>query len=292
MATKSSAFLEHLELWTDSVATGYIDGRTEPSDAILKIATENELTGDQVRRLCEASNHMLFKELFSKNAEDVFDFPVADHTKVVSLMSDGDSDGAGSDKQAELDYTRSPGDILPGSGSALDRVFRNMCPKTAQDVDARYGDTVARKRKTTIALRNKTSEARAIVESRKIAEEMELGQQGDKVYQGVRSMILEGQSIEDAYQFIHNLYPTEDLASATGLFAEILTRLKDDNLVAPEAQVESAEPVARIVNLEHPVAQNVQGFRERTASIRKLGRVVERFDGDLETINLAIAKGM
>ena len=292
MATKSSAFLERLGSWTSSVATEYIERSVEPSQTILKIANENELSGDQIQRLCEASNHMLFKALFSKSAEDVFDFPVADHARVASLMADAAGQDTGSHKEAELDYTRPPGDILREPDGTLDRLFRSMCPKTANDVDARYGDTVRRNRKTTISLRNKVAAARAVVESQKIAEEMELGRQGDQIYRGVRAMILDGQDIEDVYQFVHNLYPGEDLASATGLFAGILERLKEENLVDPGAQVESAEPVARIVNREHPVAQEIQGFRERTAAIRKLGRVIGRFDADLDRINLALAKGM
>lgn len=287
----SSAFLSNLQAWTAKVAAGYLHDDVEPSDAILKLAVDNELTGDQVRRLCEACNHMIFKELFSKSAEDVFDFPVADHAKVMALM--GETDGAASDaeKTAQLDFARAPGEVLPGSGDILDRVFRSMFPKNAVDMDARYGSAVKQRRKTVLALRNKVSEARAIVESRKIAEEMALGRQGDKIYHGVRQMILSGQPLEDVYQFVHNLYPAEDLTSASGVFSEILRRLKEDNLVDPAAEVEAFEPAAKIVNREHPVAREISSFRERTAGIRKLGRVVKRFDRDLEKINVALSQG-
>lgn len=74
-----------LLLTAKTIANGHYNSGTDLNDSITKIASEQNLSKDQIERLVEETNKATFLELFEKKAEQ--EFPVADYQIIKSKLT-------------------------------------------------------------------------------------------------------------------------------------------------------------------------------------------------------------
>lgn len=80
-----------LERWGNEAATEYLHNQTPLNHTVEKIASENNLNADQVKRVCEFANITTNLSLFEKMADKRFKFDQADASQVMRKMAAGDA---------------------------------------------------------------------------------------------------------------------------------------------------------------------------------------------------------
>jgi hypothetical protein len=66
--------------------SSYLEGGQELNDSIEKIAREENLSSEQIKRVCEKANEATFLDLFEKTADKNFKFPLADSGEVIGRV--------------------------------------------------------------------------------------------------------------------------------------------------------------------------------------------------------------
>lgn len=79
-----------LEQWGSTAATEYITNDVPLNETIEKIASENELNNEQVKRVCEFANISTNLQLFDKMEDKRFKFAQAKHSDVLRSIERGD----------------------------------------------------------------------------------------------------------------------------------------------------------------------------------------------------------
>jgi hypothetical protein len=66
----------------------YVEDGVKLSDAVSKIAKDESLSREQVRRVCEEANVATFRSLFEKQADKNVEFPLADFREVMNVREE------------------------------------------------------------------------------------------------------------------------------------------------------------------------------------------------------------
>ena len=100
-----------------SVAALKMDG-TPLNDSITKVAMDNEMNSDQVRRMVETTNQLAYLSELDGQADRTFEFDVANYDNIIDGMIPG---SGGMDKAASANRT-DPMDLVSGSFRPLEKV--------------------------------------------------------------------------------------------------------------------------------------------------------------------------
>lgn len=265
MSTDTSTFLRNLSGWAETAAAQQLDQSQDLSGAVCKIARENDLNPDQIKRLCEAANHCVYETLFKSADDRLFDFPVADYAKIVATIHAGEEE-----KSAEVssDYDGAP---RFHSSDIVDMCFRNMFPKQANDSVA-FG--VLNHRAEMRYELNRKLAALAELQTIKVGNEYELTEAEDELYRQMRRAILNGEDLDDVFQVFTNT-STGGVSTSSTAFEKIVDRLKDENLIDPMSEVDQYSPDVRLVNRDTPVAQASSIYHKAADEVRVAERAVK-----------------
>ena len=66
------------EMWGRQVVTTHLEDNIPMNDSIVKIAEENQLNNEQVKRIVEEANNQAYLQKFASNEDKYIEFPVAD----------------------------------------------------------------------------------------------------------------------------------------------------------------------------------------------------------------------
>jgi len=298
MSTRTSTFLQRLHEWSAQAARAQVADQVPLTESVRKIAAEHGLNPNQVARLCEAANHAVYGRLFKEGDGRLFSFPVADYTRIMSELAEMESQP---EPQAEpeapeardtkaAEYGRAPGDVLPRDEALVDHVFRHMFPKGADDSTALQEKEAAQRLQLRL---NRQIAALSQLQAVKVADQFALDDREEELYGRVRQAILEGETPEQIYQVIHNLYPAVDLESAGSTWQKIFERLKAENLIDPRLEKEDFAVEPHLVNRESPVAQSVVHYREAARKVavdeHSVGHLYRQI-GQLEALRRRIGR--
>jgi hypothetical protein len=83
--------MEHFREWAGEIATSYVNGGTAPTDSLLKIAGQEDLTPHQIAVLAAEANKEIHRIKFAsaKNKYFAADFPLADARHAISKLQAG-----------------------------------------------------------------------------------------------------------------------------------------------------------------------------------------------------------
>lgn len=87
-----------VDYFSKKAAKDYIYGKIPLNESIQKIASENNLGDEFVKRVCEQANHVVSSHMFESNQDKNFEFPLADWDQIIGPT----------EKVAESIYDKSP----------------------------------------------------------------------------------------------------------------------------------------------------------------------------------------
>lgn len=82
---KSQAY----QKFAEAVATDLIESKIPLNDSIIKLARSRDMTQEQIKRLCEATNNVTFNKLFKQNktaSDRIVEFDVADASVILNSL--------------------------------------------------------------------------------------------------------------------------------------------------------------------------------------------------------------
>lgn len=286
--TVRPSFLDNLHKWANDAADRQVDDNIPLTDTVFQTAKDNGLLPEQIKRICELANHRMFSRLFQSGSDKVFDFPIADHSVIIMMLQKKPDSMPSTSTPTQVcdtnDYESAPSPSM--DKALLDQVFGSMFPqRDAPDIPFLDGESP--ERRAIIIRINKTAAALSELQTQKMAAEVSLNDKDEEIYNAIKQMILKGKTLEDAFNYFSNLYPAVELAAATGSFNKILDRLKEENIVNPDASVDSSDITPKIVNKESPTAQAIvdaQKIAHQIDIIKMAEELVESDLGDLHKL--------
>lgn len=93
----NTTFMLNKDSWINNVVEGYVKYNTPPNATIVKIAGANNLNGEQVKRLVEESNVLIYLDEYSKTKNSRIHkvaFPIANTTEVLAELGKVEADSA------------------------------------------------------------------------------------------------------------------------------------------------------------------------------------------------------
>jgi len=78
-------------IWAKEAVDGFLGSESAPlNDSIAKIASDNDLTPQQVNQICQQANVMAYEGLFKVAEDKTFSFPLADSKAIIAGLAAGE----------------------------------------------------------------------------------------------------------------------------------------------------------------------------------------------------------
>ena len=308
-------FLHNLEMWADRITSSV--SSQEPTaqqgalhNEIVKLSQDEGLNHEQVARLCELSNHKMCAARFHKDPTGVFDLPVANKTAVLSDLVSHTKE-ARPMRQAVVGQIRDartsligPPEQDPQSGLVRQGRYASYPihqdywgpppPKQKKQADINahtlFGHLPSRDnglagvqpsvpffKSAASQEYEKCQIVAGILHQKLAAMQTEKGKSDKKVYDNVRSLILEGQKPDDVIEYVDKVDP-ESASGTSAKSMALLQQLKEDNLVAPEKEIvkdPTGKGRARMVNKDTSLADQLEENHSLGKKIALLSTAVQ-----------------
>lgn len=202
-----------LKAIADQAAANYITKKASLNSYIGTLTQEHGLNDEQIRRVCEMANHVVFSHLYKTAADKYVTFPVADAKVVIA-------DVRGGDVKAVLPTPPIAGSYVPGQDSVGDVLDLLFPVKTAGNElpDVRSYEKTALFRK----LRGLVGHAESEVQSL----EFRLKEVEGEFYGHLKTAVLEGYSRKSLAGALSYVAPSPAYAEAVvGYFVPKLEKI-------------------------------------------------------------------
>lgn len=199
-----------LETLAHRAGDAFIASGINLSDSVIKIASDNNLSREQIRRVCEFANHYVNEYMLKNASNRFFEFPLADSNNVISSLNIVDTDSL---------MTPSEYDAPP---KVAYRIAQNasLCIPL-QHEEPKINKTAAKK-EALIKLRSLYATAEHI----KTAAIRKAANIREDMYKMVNRMVDSGYKLEDLYMAAKTASTHKDTVS--DLFKYIAGRMKDE----------------------------------------------------------------
>lgn len=165
---------ETLQQWSEEAVRGYLDNGVPLNEGIKKIASENALNEEQVKRLVEFSNINTNLELFEKCADKRFTFEQATIAGVLNGLSDTVADNG---IEIHSDYLSSPVKTSEYNSEKVASEKQTKIDLSTSDLED---------------LMEKISQAITELNQEKVAAELKMEDLEDDMYYEMKQQILSG----------------------------------------------------------------------------------------------------
>lgn len=233
--------------WANEIANGFVNKGESLFDGAKKVAMDHGLNEHQISLVCQGSNQATFKAMSTTNPNMLFEFPVVKGEDVVSALSAPQTKVAAID---DSDYKGPP----PRSPLAMsiDEVFERLFPKVASDkpslgVMAEQAEKLSK----LSAEINKAAAMEGEARSMAVGADIRRDQREEDFYQVVRTMLLEGKTLEEVYDdlMIDKDSVEDDMVSSSevkSLMRTIMDRLKAENLIDQAQEMPNDTPAMQV----------------------------------------------
>jgi hypothetical protein len=285
---------DRLSILAKTAAKRYIEERAPLTDSIRKIATENDLNSEQIKRVCEMANIDTHKALWSKTAEkSAVAFPLADARQVVDSVESPSLDGCAvkSPCSMDSDYAGPPKGISAPGPSTMS-MFGG---KPEEGHNGLHDD--GEKKRIIIILQKKAAE-REDLASKVLYQGMELESLEKQAFNAVKQTVLGGASFYQVYE--------ASVGVGLGKLAEEYLPAWQDRIVAEahgsqklrlEKLAISKAPAdlisenlgnTTVINGAHPVLVSLDTVRRKTDEVKQGLHNILRIDDEVKVYNQRI----
>lgn len=203
-----------LEIFAKRAAETYITTQLSPTESVVKLAEANNLSTEQIKRVCEFANHKINEHLLKHAQSRTFEFPLADYGEVVSRLNAPEIiDDSG------CDYL-----LPPKVASAMPTQFCVSIGNTGitGNTNNKGMDKTAAKKETILKLKELYANAEHI----KIASIQKASGLRENMYDMISKMVDSGYKIEDLYTAAKTASNKKE--TVRDVFKYITARLKED----------------------------------------------------------------
>lgn len=282
---------DRLDILAKTAAKRYVEERAPLTDSIRKIATENDLNSEQIKRVCELANISTHRALWAKTAEkSSVAFPLADARQVVDAVESPSLDGCAvkSPCSIDSDYAGPPKGLSAPGPSTM-----SMLGGKPSEVHNGLHDDGEKKR-IIIILQKKAAE-REDIASKVLYQGMELESLEKQAFKAVKQAVLGGASFYQVYeasvgvglgkiaeeylpswqdQIVAEAHGTQKLRLQKLAISKAPTDLISDNLGN-----------ATVINGAHPVLVSLDTVRRKTDEVKQGLHNILRIDDEVKVYN-------
>ena len=282
---------DRLSILAKTAAKRYIEERTPLTDSIRKIATENDLNSEQIRRVCEMANIDTHRALWPKTAaKESIAFPLANARDVVDSVESPSLDRSvvKSPCSMDSDYAGPPKGISAPGPSMM-----SMFGGKADEVHNGLSEE-PEKQQIVIILQKKAAE-REDIKSKVLYQGMQLESLEKQAFNAVKQAVLGGASFYQVYE--------ASVGVGLGKVAEEYLPKWQDRIVAEahgsqrlrlEKLAISKAPAdlisenlgnATVINGAHPVLISLDTVQRKTDEVKQGLHNILRIDDEVKVYN-------
>jgi len=282
---------DRLSILAKTAAKRYVEERAPLTDSIRKIATENDLNSEQIKRVCELANISTHRALWSKTAEkSSIAFPLADARQVVDSVDSPSLDGGGVKSPCSMDSDYAgPPKGLSAPGPSTMSLFGG---KPDEVHNGLHDD--GEKQRIIIILQKKAAE-RSDIKSKVLYQGMQLESLEKQAFNHVKQAVLGGASFYQVYE--------ASVGAGLGKVAEEYLPAWQDKIVAQshgtqrlrlEKLAISKAPTdlisdnlgnATVINGAHPVLISLDTVQRKTDEVKQGLHNILRIDDEVKVYN-------
>jgi len=197
-----------LEMFAHRAGDAFIASGIPLSDSVTKLAADNNLSREQIRRVCEFSNHYVNEYMLKNASSRFFEFPLANAESVIGSLGTPEESF-----QVPTEYDAPP------------KIARKICQNASICIPLREEtkiDKTAAKQQTLTHLRELYATAQhcktaAVRKSATVREDM---------YKMINKMVDSGYKLEDLYMAAKTA--SQHKETVTDLFKYVVGRMKDE----------------------------------------------------------------
>ena len=290
---QSKVASERLELMAKTAAKRYLETGVSLNDLICKIASENDLNHEQIRRVCEMANINTHRHLWSKTAQkESIAFPLADANTVVKVVAkrpldadDPESPMVSTPSAAGSDYLGPPKG-LPASGPSTLSMFG---ADPAQVHNGMHED--GEKKRITIVIEKKAAERKRLADE-VVYMGLQLETLEKHAYNAVKQAVLGGHSFPQIFKAAQSANLDVVAAEYLPQFQERLmseahgetrNRLEKQAIAkAPDDLISSNLGNTTVINGAHPVIVHLDTVQRKTGEIKNGLHNILRIDDEVK----------
>jgi len=287
---------ERIQALATTAAKRYIEERAPLTGTIQKMASQNDLNSEQIKRVCELANIATHRLLFSKAAaKESVAFPLADAREVADVVSKGNmvsanpmSPPTSSPCSMSSDYDGPPTGI-PDSAPSTSSMF-GVNP---DEVHNGLGDEPEGKR-IIIILQKKAAE-RSDLKSKILYAGMQLEALEKKAFADFKQTVLGGASFYQVYEAVVGMGMGKVAEEYLPKWQQKLIdqshgsqRLRLEKIAiskAPEELISDNMGNTTVINGAHPVLISLDTVNRKTGEIKQGIHNLLRIDDEVNVFN-------
>ena len=201
-----------LEAYASRASLDYLQTGTPLTDSVIKVATENSLSVEQIKRVCELANLKTNDKLLKTAQSRLFDFPLADAQSVINSVR-AEQPSANDMSQ---DYL-----MPPKLGS-----YRRMPAEWQMIIKLDHSETPVNKHAAAIEAKSRLQQLYRDAQHIKTSAERKIATLRTEMYDMVERMVGSGYKLEDLYQAAKTASDKTEMVRET--FSYIADRLKKE----------------------------------------------------------------
>lgn len=286
---------DRLELLAKTAAKRYLEEKANLTSTIKKLAEENDLNPEQIRRVCEMANIATHNGLWSKTAEkDKIAFDVADAENIIKVVPKSDNE-AGAPPPCPSGSTTSD---YAGPPTGLPSAGPSILSSMGDPEKVHHGLHEVPEKKKIIIILQKKAEERKSLKSDLLYKGMQLETLEKKAFEATKQAVLGGETFEDlllaaagcglgktAAEYF--LQWQEDLIE--GSHGEMHNRLVKEAIhKAPDDLVSDDLRGVTVVNGAHPVMISLDTVQRKTGEIKNGIHNLLRIDDEIKVFQQKI----
>jgi hypothetical protein len=296
---QSRVAVDRLDILAKTAAKRYIEERAPLTDTIRKIASENDLNSEQIKRVCELANLATHQVLWSKTAQkESIAFPLADSRQVVNAVS-SDPMSAGEPNESSKDIMTSPcsaGSDYMGPPKGIPAPGPSMMSMMGADPSqVHHGLSEEPEKKSIIIVLQKKAEERKGLASEILFKGMELESLEKSAFAQVKQAVLGGASFYQVYEAAVGAgmgkaaeeylpgWQTEIVKQSHGTQRLRLEKLAISK--APSDLISENLGNATVINGAHPVLISLDTVVRKTDEVKQGLHNLLRIDDEVKVLN-------
>lgn len=258
-------------------AKDYLEKEALLNDSIKKIASDNGLNPEQIKRVCEKANIYVFENMYKGSEDKTFNFPLADATKITAGLQNKPKEIV---KKASLDYTEifDPESLIEKKAEKIE-IRKDHTKRLINKIAGEYDiEAPLNKKRTQIALgRLKVAEEELRAQAQKL--EWKYTNAHKTIHDSLKQHILHGE--EPSY-----IEPIVKHAINSPIAKKILNeeeiQLKKSNILKKAQSLTGGEIVRKTINFTHPFFEAFRTIEKAAQdlkiNIEKQGKIKKMID--------------
>lgn len=259
-----------LEMLGKKASNMYLEKGVNLTDAVAKVASDEGISGRQfttehLRRITEFANTTTHQSLFTKSADKMFSFPLADPETVIQGLSNGAKHkipvpSSRDAVEAAMPKAASITGYFPGVDTAtLESFFKQATSETGEYPDHNPLGKLQ-------ILTDRLQAAEDVAMAKKASTELLISQVREELFNHIKQASLYGLSLKDLYSALSQATQNEKLAKA--VLNDAYDKLKGE--VYFQTREQSVKTASGSLQTDHPLVRSFKFLEKLSGQLQVL----------------------